>query len=62
MSRRHTENETRRETISYRVTRSLYNKIVNFVNKSNEVSISDYARNALIERMKSEEGQENGKG
>lgn len=62
MARKSLENESRRETISYRVTRSLYNKIVNYVNKSDELSISDYARNAIIERMKHEEGKDNGQG
>ena len=56
MSRKPTEVELRKETISFRITRSLYHKLVNRVNASDEANISDYARNALTDRM-NKEGQ-----
>jgi hypothetical protein len=59
MARKPTENESRKETISYRVTRSMYAKIINCVDKSNEPCLSDYARTALIERMQREEKKDN---
>jgi hypothetical protein len=58
MARKPTENESRKETISYRVTRSMYSKIINRVEKSNEPCLSDYARTALIERMEREDKKE----
>jgi hypothetical protein len=61
MARKPTEPESRKETISYRVTRSLYNKVIGHVDGSDEPTLSDYARNALLERIDREEKEKNGK-
>jgi len=58
MARRPTESEPRRETISYRVTRHFYGRVIDRVEKSNEANLSDYARVALEERMEREENEE----
>lgn len=60
MARKPTEGEPRKETISYRVTRPFYGRVIERVEKSNEANLSDYARVALEERMTREEQEENG--
>ncbi len=61
MARKPTEVETRKETISFRVTRSMYHKTCLCVDKSDESCLSDYARTALIERMQREEKERDAK-
>lgn len=61
MARKPTESESRKETISYRVTRSFYNKVINRVEQSGQACLSDYARTALIERMQKEDKKDDGK-
>lgn len=59
MARKPTEGEPRCETISYRITGSLYNKVVEQVEKSHDADLSEYARNALIKRINEEDKIEN---
>jgi hypothetical protein len=61
MARKPTEGEPRAETISYRVTKTFYGKVIDRVDKSDEANLSDYARVALEERMKREADEEKGK-
>ena len=55
MSKLPVENETKRETVSFRVTSSFYRKVIKYVDASSEASLSDYARNALIQRIERED-------
>jgi len=59
MARKPTEVESRKETISFRVTKSIYNKVIQLTDKSDEPTLSDYARTALNQRMEREEKERN---
>lgn len=60
MSRKSLETESRKETISFRVTPSFYKKVARHVDASDNVDLSDYARTALVERIDREDKEKNG--